>query len=39
MSETLRLEKSIKATIIGQASLLIWALFACGAVALSALPG
>lgn len=38
MAETVRLEKSIKATIIGQGSLLIWALSACGAVALSALP-
>lgn len=38
MAEIIRLEKSIKATLIGQVSLLIWALSACGAVALSALP-
>ena len=38
MAEIIRPEPSVKATIIGQISLLIWAMSASGAVALSALP-
>lgn len=38
MADKLRPEPSVKATIIGQVSLLIWALSACCAVALSSLP-
>lgn len=38
MADIIRPEPSVKATIIGQVSLLIWALSACCAVALSSLP-
>ena len=38
MAEIIRPKPSVKATIIGQISLLIWAMSASGAVALSAIP-